>query len=172
VSLILKKKPKFLLKSGLNTSGFTLIELMIVVAIIGILTSIAYPSYMSSVQKSKRTGAKVIVMEIAQAQERHFSVNMQYAYNIATLNLGSTTYDANGYAKDYAADYKVLVTGLNSNGTLCGSGEVCITYTVSAMPKTASPQNNDDSCKKFTLTHTGIQAAEDASTADTSSICW
>jgi type IV pilus assembly protein PilE len=158
--------PKCLPKNGLNADGFTLIELMIVVAIIGILTSIAYPSYMSSVQKSKRTGAKVAVMEIAQAQERYFSVNMQYAYNLTALQASG------GAGLGDVDDYTITVAGEKSDSTTCASGEVCVTYTVTAVPKTTSPQNNDSSCKKFTLTHTGIQAAEDGSAADTSGICW
>lgn len=163
---MLRKFPKCFPKSSLNADGFTLIELMIVVAIIGILTSIAYPSYMSSVQKSKRTGAKVSVMEVAQAQERYFSVNMQYAYNLTTLQASS---GANLGDDD---DYTITVAGDKSDGTTCASGEVCVTYIVTAVPKTVSPQNNDSSCKKFTLTHTGIQAAEDSSAIDTSSVCW
>jgi type IV pilus assembly protein PilE len=121
---------------------------------------------MGSVQKSKRTGAKVAIMEVAQAQERYFSVNMQYAYNLTTLQASS------GAGLGDADDYTLTVAGEKSDSTTCASGEVCVTYTVTAEPKTISPQNNDNSCKKFTLTHTGIQAAEDSSAVDTSDLCW
>ena len=163
---MLRQFPKCFPKGNLNADGFTLIELMVVVAIIGILASIAYPSYVSSVQKSKRTGAKVAIMEVAQAQERYFSVNMQYAYNLTTLQASS---GANLGDND---DYTITVAGNKSDGTVCTSSEVCVTYTVTAVPKTTSPQDNDSSCKKFTLTHTGIQAAEDSGATDTSSVCW
>ena len=158
---MLKRLPPRLFKAH----GFTLIELMIVVAIIGVLAAIAYPSYTSSVQKSKRTGAKIAIMEVAQAQERYFSMNMKYAYDLATLNSGAVS-------SGNADDYTVTVSGLKSNSTACVSGETCVTYTVKAVPKTTSPQANDNSCQEFTLTHTGIQAAKDNNNADTSGTCW
>lgn len=59
--------------------GFTLMEIMVVVAIIGILASIAYPSYMTHVTKSYRTAAKTCLMEHIGYMERFYSTN--FAYN-------------------------------------------------------------------------------------------
>lgn len=61
-----------------RASGFTLIELMIVVAIVGILASIAYPSYQQYVLRANRAEAKAILTETAQAMERHFTTNGTY----------------------------------------------------------------------------------------------
>ena len=58
--------------------GFTLIELMITVAILGILSSIAVPSYMTYVTKSKRTEAKTEILRLAQLQESHYIQNLTY----------------------------------------------------------------------------------------------
>lgn len=59
--------------------GFTLIELMIVVAVVAILAAIAYPSYLEHVRKSRRAQAKADLVELAQLAERHHTVNNSYA---------------------------------------------------------------------------------------------
>lgn len=59
--------------------GVTLIEMMIAVAIIGILAAIAYPSYQNHVERSRRAAAQGDLMDIAQRLERHFSANYSYA---------------------------------------------------------------------------------------------
>ncbi len=58
--------------------AFTLIELMIVVAIVGILAGIAYPSYQDSVKKSRRSDAKAALMGFANAMERYYTENNSY----------------------------------------------------------------------------------------------
>ena len=65
-------------KMNEKNTGFTLIELMIVVAIVGILAGIAYPSYQDSVRKSRRADAKAALMGFANAMERHFTVKNTY----------------------------------------------------------------------------------------------
>lgn len=60
-------------------NGFTLIELMIVVAIVGILAAIAYPSYQDQVIKSRRASAKGCLLELGQFMERNFTANTTYA---------------------------------------------------------------------------------------------
>lgn len=61
-----------------NAAGFTLIELMIVVAIIGIIAAIAYPSYQSQVDRTRRVDGQGALMEMAAAMERHFAGNNSY----------------------------------------------------------------------------------------------
>lgn len=58
--------------------GFTLIELMITVAIVGILVAIAYPSYMEYVRSAKRGDAQADLVELSQWMERQFTVNGLY----------------------------------------------------------------------------------------------
>jgi len=67
--------------------GFTLIELMIVVAIVGILAAVAYPSYMSYLKKGNRSSAQAHLMDIAQSQQRYLLDARSYAPDLATLNM-------------------------------------------------------------------------------------
>lgn len=62
------------------TKGFTLMELVVVVAIVGILASVAYPSYMSSVRKANRDDAKAALMQLAGALERRYSTQIPRNY--------------------------------------------------------------------------------------------
>lgn len=66
------------MRSYKNQKGFTLIELMIVVAIVGIMAAIAYPSYTEHVRKTKRSDGQGALMGLAAAMERHYASNNSY----------------------------------------------------------------------------------------------
>ncbi|TVP55394.1 MAG: prepilin-type N-terminal cleavage/methylation domain-containing protein, partial [Halomonadaceae bacterium] len=63
---------------GYRQQGFTLIELMIVVAIIGVIAAIAYPSYQRNIENTRRTAAQADMMELAQTLERRYTANYSY----------------------------------------------------------------------------------------------
>ena len=67
--------------------GFTLIELMMVVAIVAILAAVAYPSYMSYLAKGNRSAAEAHLMDIAQSQQRYLLDARSYAADLTTLNV-------------------------------------------------------------------------------------
>lgn len=97
-------------------SGFTLIELLIVVAIIGILASIAYPSYQDYLIKAKRVEAQSELLVIAQNLAKYKATNG----NFSNANL-SRVYGANVLPKDGAAMYDLVLTVTNSNWILSAS---------------------------------------------------
>ena len=78
-----------------KVSGFTLIEIMVVVVLIGILTSIAVPSYRSYMMKSNRTDAKVSLLKIAAAQEKNYLQFNTYTTDLGALDM--TTLANNGH---------------------------------------------------------------------------
>jgi len=125
--------------------GFTLLELLITIAIIGILASIAYPSYQNSILKSRRTDAKASVMTAAGLQESYFSSNNSYSNVIADIggNLSSEGY------------YSVAVTNTGCSSSING----VTLYSCFALTATAiDSQTADTGCTTLTLTHTGIKS--------------
>ena len=119
--------------------GFTLIELMIVVAIIGILGAVAYPSYQENVRTSRRSDAMAALMGEAQRAERYFSLNGNYENTTAgtAFSLTSTTSDENFYTISLPA------------ATLTST-----TFVVQATPTGAQ---TGDRCGNLTLNETGVK---------------
>ena len=73
--------------------AFTLIELMIVVAIVAILAGIAYPSYMDQVRKGNRAKAQAFLMDVAQRQQSYLMVHRQYAQSLEQLGFDNGSGD-------------------------------------------------------------------------------
>lgn len=74
-----------------RASGFTLIELIVVVAIVGILAAVAYPSYLSSIVRNNRAAAQATLMDIAQRQQQYLLDNRAYAPDVPSLNVSLPT---------------------------------------------------------------------------------
>lgn len=96
-----------------NEFGFTLIELMIVVAIVAIIAAIAYPSYINSVVKTKRTAAEGCLSEYAQYMERLYASNSSYLVGGAAPTLPTLTCQAT-----LSGDYTIgLASGTTTKPT-------------------------------------------------------
>lgn len=131
--------------------GFTLIELMTVVAVLGILAAIAYPAYQSQALKSKRTTAHVALEKIAQAEQGYMSQNNTFTLDLLVLpGVGTTKSEGNYYE-------------LTIQRTDGGAGNP-----VNSFVATATPQGKqaDDTCGALHISSNG------ARTADGTGKCW
>lgn len=111
-------------------SGFTLIELMIAVLIVGVLVAVALPSFLDSIRKSRRSEAFTALTTVQQLQERYRANNAQYADTLLKLNLTAPT--PSGY-------YSVALTTPSATGYVATAEAV------------GGTQVNDTQCRKLSV---------------------
>jgi type IV pilus assembly protein PilE len=131
-------------------SGFTLIEVMIVVVIIGILSAIALPSYDEYVRRSRRADAQTQILQAAQYLERRYTTSGNYG---DTLPAGHTQSPSSG-----SPLYNI---------TLVTNAPVNSTFTLTAV---ATGAMMGDRCGDFILAHTGAKSLSNASVPEDQ--CW
>lgn len=126
--------------------GFTLLELLITVAVIGIISSIAYPSYVDNISRANRSEAQRELLRMASLQEQYFIDHREYTADMTKLGVATDPYITN--------------SGLYSIDTTV----VGITYTLVATAK-GRQITVDSSCLTLSVTDTGKKTAA-------STHCW
>jgi type IV pilus assembly protein PilE len=121
---------------GKNARGFTLLELMIVVAVIAILALIAYPNYIAHTRKARRAQARTDLMELAQMLERTFTTDRDYTKFALPASHAHSP-------RDGAPRYDIMLAPLTRT-----------TFTLTATPLA---DQRADPCGTLTLTHTGAR---------------
>ena len=125
--------------------GFTLIELMIAVAIVAILGAVAFPAFMDSMRKSRRAEAFTALSAVQLAQERHRSNRAEFTNDLTSLvtadppGLGLSTTTPSGY-------YTIAVSGASATG-----------YIASASAVAGTSQANDGNCARLAVEVNGAR---------------
>lgn len=151
--------------------GFTLMELMVTVAIIGILASIAIPSYQDSVRKSRRADATAVLLGLANAMERHFTEKSSYCDaggtgGANTCFVGATETNINDTGTPGPSLKFTIPDQTTPFYTITISAATASSYTLQAAPTGAQ---TGDKCGNFLLTHAGLKSV---STAVPTADCW
>ncbi|WP_184294741.1 type IV pilin protein [Roseateles oligotrophus] len=146
-----------------KTRGFTLIELMFVLVIVGILMAVALPSYQKQVAKSRRSDAISALSAIAQAQERMRSNRSNYLSVLDDLKLGLN----NGLSP--GGHYQLSLSGVGDPPSYSFG------FIAKAQAVSGSPQAHDSDCAQMSVEMSGGNLkyqAQDSAGNDSKSKCW
>ena len=150
-----------------RSRGFTLIELMIVVSLIGVLSAIAFPSYQEYVARARRAEVRAILLEAGQWMERHYTENMKYDTNTA----GTAVADL------FPSSLKQSPRDGGGAYTITVSAAAARTYTITATRNSPGSMVSDK-CGDFQITNTGVKsnvnysASAFSSAQLAASTCW
>jgi type IV pilus assembly protein PilE len=147
-------------RNGTNVSvrrmaGITLLELMTVVAVIGVLAAVALPSYRQYVMRAQRTDAKSALLKLATNQERYYLANRKYGAvaDLVAANLLPST------ERSERGAYRI---------TIAGAGVATYTATATPVLGGAFDMSGDTQCTSFSITAQGIRTATGTAAAS----CW
>lgn len=161
-----------------SSRGFTLIELMIVVAIIGILAAIAMPSYTSYIARANRADARTQLVQVAQFMQRFYAANDSYltdraGTSVSDSSTGVPTSTIFGNLLHSPADGTALYDLNIPQGTSTLPLTSAASFTIRMVPVTGGKMATDK-CGTFTLNSLGVRGITNLPTGSTATRdeCW
>jgi type IV pilus assembly protein PilE len=150
--------------------GLTLIELIVVLAIVSVLAAVAVPSYRESISSSKRLEAQTALAALAVAVERHYSAQQPPSYaNASASSLLAEYTPIGGNTTSETATYRLCVVdrGDSASGSSCPTKDSATDYALIALPLNAQAA---DRCGALKLTDTGAKSVSGGSSSEAE--CW
>ncbi len=141
----------------MKPNGFSLLELLMALAIIALLTALAWPGYASVMQRAQRSDARLALLAIQHAQERHYQNFNRYSDTLEATSAGL------GLSQRSPAGNYALAVSSSEDGQH---------FTATARAAAGGRQAADQSCATFTTDETGQHSALDAHGGDTTARCW
>ena len=146
--------------------GFTMVEMMVVAAVIAILAAIALPIYSEQVIKARRVEARTAVLDLATRQERYYSINNAYTDNAALLGYGAAATFPVSVGSGSVSYYTLTVPSVTA-----GTATALPTYVARATPSGA--QQADTKCYTYQINQLGAKSnLNSGGTAMTTTDCW
>lgn len=140
--------------------GFTLIEVLTAMVVVGILAAIAIPSWRSHLLKARRSDARSALVALQKAQDQYFGRHARYA---GSAQLTSPSPGGLGAAETSPQGYYRIALETSADG---------LAYRAVARAESGEGQTDDSRCEEFSLDHNGQRRARDAGGADRSQDCW
>jgi type IV pilus assembly protein PilE len=147
--------------------GFSLIELMVTVAVLTILAAIAIPSYQSYVLKSHRTEAKTALLDLASMEERFMSTNNTYSQAPSDLGYTAGAFPINTLNSYYQITQPTFVPAVPPSATSLAGTPASYSFTATAI----NGQTADAACQTLTISSGGLQTAT-GSDPNPNTDCW
>ncbi len=169
------------------SQGFTLIELMVVVAVVGILGAIAYPSYQDSVLKGRRAQARTALAELLQQQERYMTQrNCYLGFSTATDGTAAATAAAPSPStacggatatsvpfKTYSGDGSPAAAAYTLWADTCPTATAGVTLSIAECVRVnAAPVRADPAANILRITSTGTKDCTGTASTTNPALCW